>query len=143
MPSTKNNKPKFDNKWKTILGRSGPNKHSHVLAFEQLNSGKAVTAKVINEILAYCNITTTESNLKTLLNTPSFVLNNLHRKSENKQIVKQKFKSPCSKKKIPGIYIFTHIPTGSKYVGSSSDLAVRLNGYIKGTHKQIGLLIPL
>ena len=62
---------------KEILGRAGPNKHSHVLAIEQLNSGKVVTANKINEILAYCNIKTTNEELRDLLNTPSFVLANL------------------------------------------------------------------
>jgi len=63
--------------------------------------------------------------------------------SEIKETLKEKIGSPCSKKRIPGIYIFTHIPTASKYVGSFSELAIRLNGYITGTHKKTGLLIPL
>ncbi len=141
--SPKKNKPKFDNKWKEILGKSGPNKHSHVLAFEQLDSSKAVTAKIINEILAYCKIKTTEEKLKDLLNTPSFVLYNLDRKSETIEILRKKIASPSSKKRIPGIYFFTHISTGSKYVGSSIELVHRLCGYITSTHKETGLLIPL
>jgi hypothetical protein len=36
-----------------------------------------VTAKKINEILAYCNITITDQELKSLINTPSFTLTNL------------------------------------------------------------------
>jgi len=76
-PGKPNKKPKLDNKWKEILGRSGSNKHSHVLAIEQLNSDNIVTASIINEILAYCNIKTTNEELRDLLNTPSFVLANL------------------------------------------------------------------
>lgn len=47
------------------------------------------------------------------------------------------------KKTIPGIYIFTHLPSGRKYVGSSSELGKRIDGYLKGTHRNQGLLIPL
>ena len=39
-----------------ILGRAGPYKHSHVIAFEQLNSGKVINANIINNILAFCNV---------------------------------------------------------------------------------------
>ena len=60
-----------------------------------------------------------------------------------KEKLKIKLGSPNSKKRIPGIYIFTHLPTGKNYVGSSSELALRLNGYINLTHKRNGLLIPL
>lgn len=142
-PGKSNKKPKFDNKWKDVFGRSGPNKHSHVVAFEQLNSDKPADARKIHEILAYCNITTTDEKLKDLLNTPSFVLTNLNSKSITKEILKDKLGSPHGKQRIPGIYIFTHLTTGKKYVGSSSELAFRLNGYISLTHRKSGLLIPL
>ncbi len=142
-PGKPNKKPKFDDKWKEILGRTGPNRHSHVIAFEQLNSGKTVTASKINEILTYCNITITDEKLKDLLNTPSFKLTNLNSKSITKEIIKDKLGLPHGKKRIPGIYIFTHLTTGRKYVGSSLELALRLNGYINLTHRESGLLIPL
>lgn len=139
----RNNKPKLDNRWKEILGRTGPNKYSHVLAIEQINSGKTVTAKKINEILAYCNIKISEQELKYLIDTPSFTLTNLDKKSIIKEILKDKLGLPNSKERIPGIYIFTHLNTGRKYVGSSSQLAFRLNGYINLSHRESGLLIPL
>lgn len=139
----RNNKPKLDNRWKEILGRTGPNKYSHVLAIEQINSGNAVTAKKINEILAYCNIKITEQELKSLIDTPSFTLSNLDKKSITKDILKDILGLPNSKQRIPGIYIFTHLSTGKKYVGSSSQLAFRLNGYINLSHRENGLLIPL
>lgn len=139
----RNNKPNLDNRWKEILGRTGPNKYSHVLAIEQINSGNTVTAKKINEILAYCNIKVTEQELKYLINTPSFTLTNLDKKSITKEILKDKLGLPNSKQRIPGIYIFTHLSTGRKYVGSSSQLAFRLNGYINLSHRESGLLIPL
>ena len=138
-----NKRPKFDNKWKNILGRTGPYRHSHVIAFEQLNSGKPVTASKINEILASRKITITDEKLKYLLNTPCFLLVNLNNKNITKQTLKDKLGEPHGKHRIPGIYIFTHLTTGKKYVGSSTELALRLNGYINLTHKGSGLLIPL
>nr|YP_010248837.1 hypothetical protein MFU62_mgp45 [Macrophomina phaseolina]QTT58116.1 hypothetical protein [Macrophomina phaseolina] len=48
-----------------------------------------------------------------------------------------------TKDKVPGVYIWTHISTGDKYVGSFTQLARRLNGYFKGTHADAGKLIPL
>jgi len=138
-----NKKPRFDNKWNNILGRTGPNSHSHVIAFDQLSSGKPVTASIINDVLAYCNITITDQELKYLLNTPSFVLMDLKNKKITKQILKDKLGIPHAKERIPGIYIFTHLSSGRKYVGSSGELALRLNGYINLTHRESGLLIPL
>ena len=138
-----NDKPKLDNRWKEILGRTGPNKHAHVIAVEQINSGEIVTAEKINEILAYCNIKITEQELKSLIDTASFTLTNLDQKSITKDVLKDKLGLPNSKQRIPGIYIFTHITTGRKYVGSSSQLAFRLNGYINLSHRKSGLLIPL
>jgi hypothetical protein len=67
----------------------------------------------------------------------------LNQKSITKKILKEKLGSPNSKKRVAGIYIFTHLITGGKYVGSSSELSFRLNGYINLTHRESGLLIPL
>lgn len=47
------------------------------------------------------------------------------------------------KVQIPGVYIFTHKITGAKYVGSSSQLATWLYGYLKERHRPVGQLIPL
>jgi hypothetical protein len=102
-----------------------------------------VTAENINEILAFSNITTTEQELKSLINTRSFTLTNLNKKTSTKNILKDKLGLPNGKQIIPGIYIFTHISTGRKYVGSSSQLAFRLNGYMNLSHRENGLLIPL
>lgn len=92
-----NDKPKLDNRWKEILGRSGPNKHAHVIAVEQINSGGIVTAEKINEILAYCNIKITEQELKSLIDTASFTLTNLDQKSITKDVLKDKLglPNPC------------------------------------------------
>jgi len=47
------------------------------------------------------------------------------------------------KKQVPGTYIFTHNKTGSKYVGSSLQLAKRLHSYINKKNIPSGLFIPL
>lgn len=129
------------NKWKIILGRSGINQFVHRLAYEQIKSGKPVTAKVINNILSYCNIEITEEILKDLINRPRFIFDDLDKKETIKNI-NAKIGLPSNKIQVSGIYIFKHKETGDKYVGSSSQLAVRLNGYLKDKHKTIGLLIP-
>lgn len=112
------------------------------MAIEQIESGKPVTAKTINDILAYCNIKITDDILTDLINSPRLILNELDKK-ETMQILIDKLGSPFGKVHIPGVYIFTHKITGAKYVGSSSQLAVRLYGYLKERHRPIGQLIPL
>ena len=138
-----NEPPKNDkDKWKVILGRSGLRQHYHKLAMEQIKSGKPVTAKTINDILAYCDIRITDDILTDLINYPRLILNELD-KEETMQILTDKLGSPFGKVHTPGVYIFTHKITGAKYVGSSSQLAVRLYGYLKERDRSIGRLIPL
>ena len=128
--------------WKTILGRKGTIQFSHKLAMEQIKSQKPVNFKVINEILAYCKISISEVILNRLINVPSILIKNLDT-NESKKILKDNIGSPSSKIQIPGVYIFTHKITGAKYVGSSSQLAIRLSGYLNYTHKPIGKFVPL
>jgi hypothetical protein len=101
-----------------------------------------VNFKIINEILAYCNISITEEILNSLKNAPSFILKILD-SDEAIKILKEKIGTPSGKIQIPGVYIFKHKLTGEKYVGSSSQLAVRLNGYLNYRHKLTGKFIPL
>lgn len=101
-----NESPKNDkDKWKEIFGRSGPNQHAHKLAFEHIKSGKPVTAKIINDILAYCNIKITDKILNDLLNTSIFVFNDLD-KDETIKTLNDKIGLPSAKIQIPGVYIF-------------------------------------
>ena len=129
--------------WKTILGRgsNSPNQYSHKLASEYIKSGKPVKFNIINDILAYCNISISEEILTELINAPSIIIKNLD-KEESKKIIKDNIGSPSNKIQIPGVYIFTHKNTGQKYVGSSSQLAIRLFGYLKLKYKTTGKLIP-
>jgi hypothetical protein len=144
-PQKDNNKPpkKDKNVWKEVLGRKGSsNQISHRLAEDQIKSGRPVTVKIINDILAYCGIKITKGILKSLLAAPRFVLDDLHKK-ETIEILKDKIGGPWDKIQVSGIYIFKHKETGAKYVGSSSQLGLRVYGYLKGRHRSIGRLIPL
>jgi len=93
-------------------------------------------------ILSYCNIKVTKNELKELLSLPKYTINTKDNKEMFKEII-ELVGSSSIKTGIPGVYIFTHNLTGSKYVGSSSQLAVRLNNYIKKKDKPLGLFRPI
>jgi len=59
----------------------------------KLKSGRPVTVKIINDILAYCGIKITEGILKSLLAAPRFVLDDFHKK-ETIEILKDKIGGP-------------------------------------------------
>jgi hypothetical protein len=128
--------------WGLILGRKGKNVYVHLLANAQINSRKAVTLKVLNEILAYANILVSEDTLNSLLTIPKLVFVDLH-KPKTLDLIYEKLGLPHSKVQTQGVYIFTCLTTGQKYVGSSSQLSFRLKGYLNQTHKNTGKLIPL
>ena len=81
---------------------------------------------------------------------PRLVFFDLHKK-ETLDLIYDKFGLPHSKVQTQGVYIFTCITTGQKYVGSSSQLAFSAcaiysactKGYLNKTHKSTGKLIPL
>ena len=136
--------PEKDKKqdWGLILGRKGKNLFAHQLANAQINSCKPVTLKVLNEILAYSNILVSEDTLNSLLTIPKWVFSDLH-KQKTLDLIYEKLGLPHSKVQTQGVYIFTCLTTGQKYVGSSSQLSFRLKGYLNQTHKNTGKLIPL
>lgn len=130
--------------WSVILGRKGAqhNVYPHMLAKAHINSGKPITVGGLNDILAYCNILVSEETLKSLITMPRFVFDSLDNK-ETLLALKDKIGSPFGKVQQRGVYIFTHKVTNDKYVGSSSELALRLSGYVYNTHKSSGKFIPL
>jgi hypothetical protein len=141
-PNKNNKDPRKKNKWKIILGRKGLEKFAHKIAHNVIKMNKVPTVDIINDILYYCNIKVTEKELLELLNLPIYTITT----KESKKIIKEikiLLGLQSSKIQIPGIYIFTHNKTGSKYVGSSSQLAIRLNNYIKKKDRPDGLLRPL
>ena len=132
------------------MGRKGKDVFVHQLANTQINSNKPVTLKVLNEILAYSNILVSEETLQSLINMPRLTFYDLH-KQKTLDYIYEKLGKPGNKLQLPpnfltaaradrkagGVYIFTEISTGQKYVGSSSGLAHRLKGYLNKTHRSL------
>jgi hypothetical protein len=139
---TTDNKHNKENMWKIIKGHKGLSKYAHDKARVFIKKGKMPDTKIINDILSYCNIRITDQELKKLLNLRSYDINTKDNDRMMKEI-KHIVGLPKDKNQVPGIYIFTHIHTGDKYVGSSSQLSIRLNNYIKMKDKPEGLLRPL
>ena len=85
--------------------------------------------------------------LKDLINAPRLVLTDLDKDESIKILTENRLRRGSSsyKVQIPGVYIFKYKKNNieQKYVGSSSQLAIRLFGYLKLRHKTIGKLIPL
>ena len=138
--------PKFNpnnkNKWKDLLGKKGIKQYSFKLANEWLKDKKPANALIINDILFFCNIKVTDNELSELKSCSSYTFD-LSNLKNIKIKIKDLIGSVGSKKQISGVYIFIHKNTQSKYVGSSSQLAIRLNGYFLKKHKPVGLFIPL
>ena len=128
--------------WGLILGRKGDSIYVHQLAKAQLLSGKPVTIKVLNNILAYSGILVNEETLNSLINIPRLIFKDLH-KLETRWLIDEKIGLPHGKIQQRGVYIFIEKDTNQKYVGSSSQLALRLKGYLNQTYRSIGKLIPL
>jgi hypothetical protein len=124
------------------LGRKGDKIFVHQLAQAQLSSGKTVSLKVLNNILAYSGMLVNEDTFNSLINMPRLIFNDLH-KLETRRLIDNMIGLPHDKIQQRGVYIFTHIPTNQKYVGSSSQLAFRFKGYLNLTHRSLGKLIPL
>lgn len=141
-PKKQKDSNKNQKEWAVILGRKGDNIFAYELAKAQINSGKPVSVGVLNEILAYSNILVSEDTLNSLITMPRFVFNNLD-KQETRSLIDDKLGLPHSKIQQRGVYIFTCIDTNEKYVGSSSELALRLRGYLNQTNRNSGKLIPL
>jgi hypothetical protein len=129
--------------WSEVLGRSGPFIPAHKLAKKYIKEGKPITATEVNNILEFSNINITQEMLDKILSKPRLHFYNL----DSNTIKSDKFINNIGtlngKIKVPGVYIWIHLSTGRKYVGSSSGLARRLIGYFNGTHKSTGNLIPL
>lgn len=137
--------PKVTNKkrdWGLILGRKGNSLYAHELAKAHIKSGKPITVKVLNEILAYSNLLVSEDIFNSLINMPKLYFKDLHKKETIKSL-EEKIGLPHSKVQQRGVYIFTCLITNQKYIGSSSQLALRLRGYLNKTYRKTGKLIPL
>jgi hypothetical protein len=140
--NTNNKDPNPKNKWKTILGKIGLQEYAHKIAHNIIEENKKPTVEDINKILSFHNIKITTSDFIELLNIPKIKINTKDYKKMNEEI-KSLLGLQSSKVQIAGVYIFRQNKTGYKYIGSSSQLAIRLNNYIKKKDKPSGLFRPL
>jgi len=106
---------------------------------------KDITVDVLNYLLKNQKVSITEAELAILKNIPGVIF-----KLPLNDQTYPSFEGLVGKPNIRGIkagvYIFTHIASGAKYVGSSNSLSRRLDQYFTFKHfnqKNSGLLIPL
>lgn len=129
-----------DKKWWLVLDK--PMQNSQNIATKHIRSGEAITANIINRILSIYNLHVTDEALKALVNTPKLKFNNLNKSLYKDSSFIEKL-GKMNGKEVAGVYIFTHKETGDKYVGSSVQLATRLQRYLSGTYKEYGKFLPL
>lgn len=128
-----NNKPK--KKWKfndTVL-------HAFEVAKNFVLSGKKPTSTIINKLLG---TKITDKDLFNLINGPKHVFEDL---TDHKKVIATLRKLGKQNNTFSGIYIWTHIPSGSKYVGSANHLPTRLSYYFKKivASRIVGKFLPL
>lgn len=130
--------------WPLIYNKLDNNKQmsAYQLANSYIKSGKLITATEVNNVLASFELNITQETLDNILNSSRLNFSNLDANTIKSDSFIQNI-GTVRGKKVPGVYIWTHLYTGDKYVGSSSTLARRLIGYFNGTHVNSGKLIPL
>ena len=113
---------------------------------EHIKKGNTTTSEIINNVLINQKVSITQKELDKLLN--------LSKVKFDLPITKQTYSAllvlvgkPQFRRSNAGIYIFTHMVTNSKYVGSSNDLSRRFKQYFEKNvlfnNKSIRLLLPL
>ena len=128
------NQPNKKSNWLDTLNNDI--KQRFELAKEFMRTKKKANSLIINKLLD-SNIS--ETDLQNLLNGPRFLFTNLNNRKEVFKVITKEGKNFGS---FSGIYIWTHIPSGKKYVGSVYHLPTRLRSYFLRTHN-IGKLLPL
>lgn len=119
------------------------NKTPYDLALEYSNKGVRITALEVNNVLAFTKFSIDQNTLDLILskNPTNFI--NLDKNTISSELFLDEIGTIRNEKSKGGVYIWTHIATGSMYVGSSRQLARRLIGYFKGTHASVGKFLPL
>ena len=105
------------------------------------NFCKKPTSAIINK-LAEGGTQITDKDLFNLLNGPKYVFKDL---TDHKKVIATLRKLGKQNNTFSGIYIWTHIPSGSKYVGSANHLPTRLSYYFKKivASRIVGKFLPL
>ena len=104
-----------------------------------------ITSEVINKVLANQGVSITQKKLNILLNIKGVTFD-LPFDSQTFPALFGLVGKPISRRPKAGIYIFTHLATGRKYVGSSNSLSRRLEQYFNPNplfYKEYGLFLPL
>jgi GIY-YIG catalytic domain-containing protein len=121
------------------------NSSPYRLAINTIKNNLPVTAAIINDILALTDevsISISQDHLEELLKIPRLEFANLNKETTKSKKFIESIGTVRDEKCVAGVYIWTHLLSGNKYVGSSSTLARRLIGYFKGTHAEVGKFIP-
>lgn len=129
-----------------LINNSSP----YQIAINTIKNNLPATAAIINDILEASakrtdevSISISQDRLEELLKIPRLEFANLNKETTKSKKFIESIGTVRDEKCVAGVYIWTHLQTGNKYVGSSSTLARRLIGYFKGTHADIGKFIPL
>lgn len=101
------------------------------LALEHINSGNVTTSSIINKILLNQNLSVTDAKLEELLEVKGVEIDIPIFNPKDKQLLDE-LTGKSKYKGFFGVYIFIHIKTGQKYVGSSNLLRRRMDYYFKG-----------
>ena len=133
-----NNKPKRKWKFKDTV--------QHARQEVVKNIGKKPTSAIINKLadkkIESFGSQITDKDLFNLLNGPKHVFKDI---TDHKKVIATLRKLGKQNYTFSGIYIWTHIPSGSKYVGSANHLPTRLSYYFKKivASRIVGKFLPL
>jgi hypothetical protein len=119
-------------------GVSRANKYNpESLALDHINSGKPTTSSVINKVLLNQNISVTDSKLEKLLKVEGVEFDLPITTSQANNLLSE-LTGKSKYKGFFGVYMFIHIDTGNKYVGSSNLLRRRMDYYFKDDDSHVG-----
>jgi len=111
--------------------------------FQLFENNEEITSEVINETLANKQVSITQEELDKLKSIPGvkfyLPLNYETARTFVDLIGKQRSQKS-------GVYVFTHLESGSKYVGSSNNLSYRISNYFRHEDNQrydSGLMLPI
>ncbi|CAO3683386.1 unnamed protein product [Rhizopus stolonifer] len=133
---SENSKGPNKDKWSPLTYMSKEMKKKFELARDFMLTNEKANVDIINKLLD-SNIS--EKDLQNMLNGPKILFTNL---SDKKFLMKTITKTGKDFGSLAGIYIWTHIPSNQKYVGSAIHLPTRLRSYFLKT-SNIGKLLPI
>lgn len=120
--------------------------HRPLNLVKDIANGNTINSEDINSVLVNQKVTISQKELDKLLNLPS-VKFDLPITNETYPSLLALIGKPQSRRSNTGVYVFTHIHTGKKYVGSSNDLARRFKQYFDKDalfgNKNTGQLTPM